>query len=191
MIRRTLSVIVAVGVGAATVAVAVSPVTAAADELTDRLEEVLGDEVTAFDVVELDVAALATSLEEGKATLPVVTEKGELGEVTLAATPAHFRDEGVDTGVVRTRRGAEHVALPAEPAYRLGDCPHGDGCATATIIDDAATMASGVVVSAGPRHLLLRAGEPAAGDRSLSRTARRLRRRQHARPGHRRRDRDA
>jgi hypothetical protein len=126
--------------------VASSP--ASADEVEDQLREVLGDEVTAFEVVDLDVAALASSLAEGRATLPVVTAKGELLEITLPALPAQLREEGVTTGMLRSARGVRRVPLPAEQAYRLGDCPDGDACATATILDDAATMVSGLVVTA-------------------------------------------
>ena len=147
MIRRTLSVIVAVGVGAAAVAVASSPAAAADDELATQLREVLGDEVTSFEIVELDVASLAAGLEEGKATLPAVTAKGELVDVTLASAPAQLREEGVEVGLVHTRRGVQEVPLPRERAYRLGACPDADGCATATILDDATTMVSGVVIA--------------------------------------------
>ena len=121
---------------------------AAADELTEQLRKALDDEVTAFHVVELDVRDLAdAALAEGKASLPAVTAKGELVDVTLPAAPARLRDEGVDTGVLRSGRRAEHVPLPAEHAYRLGNCPDGDACATATILDEAATMVSGLVVA--------------------------------------------
>jgi hypothetical protein len=130
------------------VGMTVGPSPASADDIEERLREVLGDEVSAFEIVELDVGALAASLEEGKATLPVATAKGELVDVTLAARPAQLREEGVTTGMVRTERGVDRVPLPAEQAYRLGDCPDGDACATATILDDAATMVSGLVVTA-------------------------------------------
>src|SRR6185436_9184547 len=36
---------------------------------------------------------------------------------------------------------------PRERAYRLGDCPNGDACATATILDDETTMVSGLIVA--------------------------------------------
>jgi hypothetical protein len=113
----------------------------------EQLREALRDQVTRFELVELDGRKTAEGLESGRASLPFATKDGEVRNLVLESQPASLRGKGVDVGILRSRGRAKKVPLPPERAYRLGDCPSGDACATATVLDDDATMISGLVAT--------------------------------------------
>ena len=128
------------------------------DDIAEDVAVAFRGDVHDFEIVEIDVADLATGLAQGRISLPVVTQAGEVISLDFQAETVQLRDPGVTQGIFRSGVGndatIERVPLPREQNYTLGDCgtrqePTGDkpaGCGALTIIDDAQTMVSGLVV---------------------------------------------
>ena len=89
-------------------------------EIKSRTQEVLGSQVTAFQVREINVAELTEQLQAGEAPLPIATPDTEVVEMTLGAR--------VDEGILRQGpETAERAPLPPERSFFVGACSNGGG----------------------------------------------------------------
>lgn len=124
--------------------------------LEERLAEALSGDVLKFQLQKIDVVELSKDLERGVAHLPLVNEKGEVVTLTLPAERIQLREPGLTTGYLRAGSrespSIEEVTLPPEQNFRLGDYsqekPEREraSCGALTIMDEAQTMVSGMVI---------------------------------------------
>jgi hypothetical protein len=124
--------------------------------LAERLEKELSGDVSKFQLVKVDVAVLTKDLARGIARLSLVNEKREKVTLELPAQRIQLRDPSLIVGVLKTGKpeepGIEKVKLPTEQNFRLGETGKevlDKGSASygaLTIIDEAQTMISGMVI---------------------------------------------
>lgn len=118
------------------------------EEVRQQVQEVLGEEVSAFTLREIDVASLAEGLEAGQAEVPIATPDTEVVETTLSSEPANLRPDSVDTGLLRQGpETAEQVPLPPEASFLVGACRESGAtpCGGLTVLDQDQTMLRGMV----------------------------------------------
>ncbi|MEF8795836.1 MAG: M12 family metallo-peptidase [Salinivenus sp.] len=116
------------------------------EELASRVQEVLGSQVGALQIREIQVGQVAQELEAGETTLPLVTPDNEVIETTFQTRPANLRPDSVDTGILREGPDThEEVPLPPEQSYVLGERENVRRIGGITILDEAETMLRGVV----------------------------------------------
>lgn len=120
--------------------------------VADRLQNQFGEQVTGFELRELDVSGLSEQMRQGSVQIPVATEQNDVQEVQLDARSIELRRPELEQGVMRsgapTDAGVERVPLPPEQNYVLGTCEGGESlrCGGLTVLDDARTMIGGVVM---------------------------------------------
>lgn len=119
---------------------------AAADDLEARLSEVLEGQVHDFVVVEHDVAELYERMRGGEAVVPIAAPGGKPVEVALPARPVQLRDANAQVGYLRFGRDVERVLLPEERNFHLGRGRDAEAVGALTVLDDDATMVSGMIV---------------------------------------------
>ena len=113
-----------------------------------QVQEILGEQVTAFQIREIDVAELTEQLQAGEAPVPIATPDTEVVESQMEARPANLRPDSVATGVLRQGpETAERVPLPPERSFVVGQCDQGGAvpCGGLTILDQDQTMLRGFV----------------------------------------------
>ncbi len=120
--------------------------------VADRLEGQFGEQVTGFELRDLNVGALHDQLEAGSIQLPVAGADNSVTEVELEARSIQLRAPGLEEGArrsgVTTDPGVTMVPLPPEQNFVLGTCEPGQTltCGGVTVLDDDRTMIGGVVL---------------------------------------------
>ena len=120
--------------------------------VADRLGEQFGEQVTRFELRDLNVGEIYDQLEAGSVQLPVAGTENSVTEVELQARSVQLRAPGLEEGARRsgitTDPGVERVPLPPEQNYVLGTCEGGQAssCGGVTVLDDDRTMVGGVVL---------------------------------------------
>lgn len=120
--------------------------------MADQLQELFGEQVSDFQLRELEVGEISDRLGAGSVELTVATEQNAVQTVELGATRVQLRAPDLERGVMRTGAptdpGVERVPLPREQNYVLGTCEGGEAirCGGITVLDDARTMLGGVVM---------------------------------------------
>lgn len=119
------------------------------DEVKTEVEEILGSEVTEFQIREINVEEVTNGLESGEATIPFATPNNEIRELTLPSQSANLRPDDVKEGAVRQEdQSTQMVPLPPLQNFYVGECRQPevfDICGGLTILDDARTMLRGLV----------------------------------------------
>lgn len=119
------------------------------DNYKDQVQEVLGSEVTDFQIIEINVEEVFNGLETGEATVPIATPNNEIRELTLPSQAANLRPEDVDEGVLREDdQTTQLVPLPPLQSFYVGECMQSDVfdiCGGLTVLDDDQTMLRGLI----------------------------------------------
>lgn len=120
--------------------------------VADQLQNQFGEQVTDFQLRELNVGDLADQMDRGRVELTVVNDQNSLATVELDTRSVQLRAPGLEEGVLRsgppTQPSVETVPLPPEQNYVLGTCEGGEAlrCGGLTVLDDARTKVGGVVM---------------------------------------------
>ena len=122
----------------------------------ERLAEVLSGDVSKFQLINIDVAGLSKGLESGVARLPLVNNKGQKVTLKLPAQRIQLREPDLISGFLKAGKpenpSIEKVKLPPEQNFRLGETGQEvldkdrANCGALTIMDEAQTMISGMVI---------------------------------------------
>lgn len=116
-------------------------------DIRGQVQEVLGSQVTDFQIREINVSEVAGEVESGETTLPFVTPDNEVVEMTMEAQPADLRPDSVDTGVLRGGEDdTERVPLPPVASFLLGN-PDQGAPGGLTILDEDQTMLRGILTN--------------------------------------------
>lgn len=115
------------------------------DDVEAQVQEVLGSQVSDFQIREIDVGQVTDELESGETTLPIVTPHNEVREINWQSRPADLRPDSVDTGILREGDATEEVPLPPEQSYLVGDPETSYRIGGLTVLDDDRTMLRGLV----------------------------------------------
>ena len=127
-----------------------------AGKIKERLAEVLSGDVSKFQLINIDVAGLSKGLENGVARLPLVNNKGQKVTLKLPAQRIQLREPDLISGFLKAGKpenpSIEKVKLPPEQNFRLGETGQEvldkdrANCGALTIMDEAQTMISGMVI---------------------------------------------
>ena len=122
------------------------------------LEQLKGD-VNDLTLLRYDVPALAKSMAEGKALVPLTSEKGDVIKAQVDANSVQVRSKDhPGVAYVMTGKGedvkAEKVDIPREQNYVIGDCGNQEKrdsrlhttCGALSILDEKQTMVQGMFV---------------------------------------------
>ena len=133
-----------------------TPIESNLETIKERLVKELSGDVNKFRLINIDVAGLSKDLESGVARLSLVNNKGQTVTLKLSAQRIQLREPGLISGFLKAGKpenpSIEKVKLPPEQNFRLGETGQEvldkdrANCGALTIMDEAQTMISGMVI---------------------------------------------